>query len=413
MTVGTPRASAGQGVSHGPPDVTSPLDATLDRRAFLYWSAAGVATLAAGCHAPSSRATPLGPGGRVIVVGAGPAGMTAAHRLRQAGVDVVVLEAAPTHGGRIKRDVTFTDFPLSLGAEWVHVGPEILEEIVNDPTIEVSTRLVAYDPDDVVGYYDGELSLVRAGRISDLKFAGSSWLDFFDEYVVPGIADRIETNVRVVRIDYSAPVVRLTDTYGTVHEADRVIVTVPLKVLQRGDIVFEPPLPGDRAETIAAADVWSGLKAFFEFSEPFYPTVLEFAGDDTRAGQRLFYDAAYGQDTDAHILGVFTVGVHAETYQALSSEDLRDRILAELDEVFDGAASATYLRHTVQNWNDEPFAGAAYLADSASWLTSRRLAGAVDGRVVFAGDAYTRFNDWSSVHAAARSAAAAVDELLR
>ncbi|MEM7416486.1 MAG: FAD-dependent oxidoreductase [Gemmatimonadota bacterium] len=390
------------------------LDVSFDmgRRRFLQLGVGGAAAALVGCRTSATRPTPLPSGGRVIVVGAGPAGVTAAYRLRQAGVDVQVLEAAPTHGGRIKHDLDFVDFPLSLGGEWVHVEAEVLQEIVNDPAIAVQTELAAYDPDDLAGYFDGELALGPMGTTPDLKFVGSSWLDFFDTYLFPRISDSVVFNTQVTHVDYSGPLVRLTDADGTTFEADRVIITVPLRILQRGDVAFSPPLPAERVEAIASANVWSGLKAFVEFSDHFYPAVLEIAEGSEEDGQRLYYDAAYGQVTDANVLGLFSVGLHAERYQALLPDRLIGRILEELDEIFDGAASRTYVRHIVQNWNAEPFAGAAYLADDAPWTLTRRLAGAVDGRVVFAGDAYTRFDDWSSVHAAARSAAEAVEELL-
>ena len=46
---------------------------------------------------------------------------------------------------------SFTDFPISLGAEWIHVEAEILDEIVNDPSIAVSTQLTSYDPPTSLG----------------------------------------------------------------------------------------------------------------------------------------------------------------------------------------------------------------------------------------------------------------------
>lgn len=61
--------------------------------------------------------SPTAPDGRsVIVVGAGPAGLSAAHLLVRAGVEVTVLEAAPAYGGRVRRTLDLVDFPIPLGA---------------------------------------------------------------------------------------------------------------------------------------------------------------------------------------------------------------------------------------------------------------------------------------------------------
>ena len=236
-----------------PSESRSPL---LDRRSFIALGAAGLAAFLAGCGdsgGEDSDGASL-TGERVVVVGAGPAGMTAAHLLRQRGVDVEILEAAATHGGRIKHNLEFTDFPISLGAEWVHVEAEILEEIVNDPSVEVTTQLVAYDPADIAGYYDGTLTLGPAGEVTDLKFVDSSWLDFFNEHIVPGIEDTMTFDTQITAIDYTGDRIRLSDANDAVHEADRVIFTAPLKVLQRGDVTFVPELPDERVEAIDDAN---------------------------------------------------------------------------------------------------------------------------------------------------------------
>ena len=393
----------------------------IDRRGFLALSAivlAGCSSSSDGAAAPAPQPATAADGTPirdVIVIGAGPAGMTTAYRLGQAAVDYQVLEAAPVHGGRIRHNLDFTDFPIPLGAEWVHVEAEILDEIVNDDDVEVATELRGYVPSDELAYFDGDQVLYLPNDEIfdvDLKFVGSSWLDFFETYVLPSIRDRIVFDTPVTAIDYSGEVVRVTDAGGALHLANHVVVTVPLKMLQLGSIDFTPPLPADRQEAIDEAVVWSGLKAFIEFDEAFYPATVAFEDSLSGAGQRLYYDAAYGQDSDANILGLFSVGAQAEAYGALSDDDLRDRMLAELDEVFDGAASRSYVRHIVQNWNEQPYARAAYLEDEAPSRISRALARAIDGRLHFAGDAYTRFDDWSSVHTAARSAADAVDEII-
>lgn len=352
--------------------------------------------------------------GTVLVIGAGPAGMSAAHLLRQRGIDVRVLEAAPSHGGRIRHDLDFADFPISLGAEWVHPEGGILDEAVNDPSVEVATELVSYQPDDQVAYVDGSVTMTPLEPFvfdGDMKFKGSSWLDFFNTYLVPGIVDTFEFDTPIVQVDHSGDNVVLTDASGASHEADAVIITVPLRLLQRGDIAFVPELEADRRAVIDEAIVWSGLKAFFGFDEKFYPAAVAFDDAETSDGQRLFYDAAYGQDTTHNILGLFSVGAQAEAYQAQSDDAFLAGVLAELDDAFDGAASRSYVRHLVQNWNDEPYAGAAYLGDSASGRISSALAEPVGDRVQFAGDAYTELDDWSSVHTAIRSAADTVERM--
>src|SRR3954451_14635806 len=72
------------------------------RRDFLRGAGAlGAAGLAGGVlGAPVARAAQGGANPRVVIVGAGLAGLTAAYRLRQAGIDAQVHEASDRLGGR-------------------------------------------------------------------------------------------------------------------------------------------------------------------------------------------------------------------------------------------------------------------------------------------------------------------------
>ena len=60
-----------------------------------------------------------GPVERVLVVGAGIAGLTAANALTQAGVDCVVLEARDRIGGRL-HTANLDGAPVDLGGSWIH-----------------------------------------------------------------------------------------------------------------------------------------------------------------------------------------------------------------------------------------------------------------------------------------------------
>jgi monoamine oxidase len=325
--------------------------------------------------------------GKVIIIGAGAGGLSAGYLLQQQGTDFEILEASSVYGGRMRVNTDFADFPIPLGAEWIETGTGIFQEIVNDNSVQVDIETIADAPDQ--------------------KFVNSSWYGFFEEFIVPSIADKIVYNTVIQSIDYSSDQVIITTQNGE-YTADKVIVAVPLKILQDGDISFLPSLPGDKLDAINSTTIWEGFKAFFEFSENFYDEGHEFVITPESDGEKIYYDAALGQNTSKHILGLFVVGKPALDFSSRSGNELRDFILSELDALYDNRATATYLKHLTQDWNDEPFIKAGYMTDHADWRTVRTLGESVASKVYFAGGAYTDGEDWVSVHTAAQSASKAV-----
>lgn len=352
--------------------------------------------------------------GKVLIIGAGAAGMAAGYLLAQNGIEFEILEASAVHGGRMKRTTSFVDFPVPLGAEWLHTSTTEFTSIVNDSNVNITTQTVGYSAQDIVGYYDnGNYSTFAQGDPGvDRKFINSTWFDFFDTYVAPSVLGNTRFNTVVTSINYSGDKVVVTDSNSQNYEADKLIFTAPLKMLQLGNISFTPALPSNKQSAIQNATVWGGFKAFFEFTNKFYPVLLSFPDSETQDGQRLYYDASYGQNSSRNVLGLFSVGLQAEQYQNLSGDAQRDYILNELDQVFNGAASANYVQHIVQNWNEEPHIQAAYLADVSSSSTSTILSTPVDDKIFFAGEAYNSFDDWGSVHVASRAARDAVRSIV-
>lgn len=349
---------------------------------------------------------------QVLIIGAGAAGLSAAYWLQQRGIAFQVLEASATYGGRMKTHTDFVDFPLPMGAEWLSTHRRIFKRTINDATIKAKVPIVAYNPLAPYGEWrNGALLRQNLGIVKDQKFVGMTWLTFFETYLLPSIQERIVYQTPVQAIDYSQDIVRV-QTATKEYQADAVIVTVPLKILQEGTIQFTPALPQAQQEAIERLEVWDGFKAFIEFSEAFYPTYLDVVIEPKTAGQLSYYDAAYGQKSDRHILGVFSVGAPARRFGALAPEALRAALLDELDRMLAGQASPRYLRHIAQHWADEPFIKGAYVNDHADWRMVARLGEPISERLYFAGDAYTDGEDWGHVHNAIESARVAVDRLL-
>ena len=72
---------------------------------------------------------------RVVVVGAGFAGLMAAWRLRESGHDVVVLEARDRVGGRVWSYEIEAGDPqtrIERGAEFILSGYDLMESLMDD-----------------------------------------------------------------------------------------------------------------------------------------------------------------------------------------------------------------------------------------------------------------------------------------
>ena len=110
----------------------------MQRRNFI--KMAGLTLAGAGF----SQGTPAATGERILVVGAGIAGLAAARSLQQKGYDVQVLEARNRLGGRIWTSSQWTDAPMDLGASWIHgVTGNPITRLAQ--TIRARTAATSYD----------------------------------------------------------------------------------------------------------------------------------------------------------------------------------------------------------------------------------------------------------------------------
>lgn len=344
--------------------------------------------------------------GKVIIVGAGAAGITAGYILNKQGIDFQILEAASIHGGRVKKAGDFVDFPIDLGGEWIHTDPSILAKLNNDRESNVQIDIITYNPQSISVWKNGELKKrnIASKFYSEYKFKNSTWFDFFDELMIPDIRDRISYNNPVTEIDYSNEVVSVKTSNNDVFEADKVLVTVPISILQNDFINFNPNLPEEKITAINEERMPDGLKVFIEFLEKFYPDIVMFDNllQASIDSNHTYYNAAFGKDAKRNVFALFTVGEKATPYTSLGTDEaILNKVMSELDAIFDGKASQFYLKHIIQNWSQEPFIQGSY---SHGYGSVDRLITPVENRIFFAGEAIVPNGNTATVHGAAESA---------
>lgn len=119
----------------------------MNRRHFLQTTTLSlVGLLAAACGGTVAEKKQQ----RVLIVGAGMAGLAAAKTLRQAGYEVVVVEGRDRLGGRIWTSRAWEGLPLDLGASWIH-GTEGNPLTALAKESKAETVATSYDRSEIYG----------------------------------------------------------------------------------------------------------------------------------------------------------------------------------------------------------------------------------------------------------------------
>ena len=90
--------------------------------------------------------------GKVTIIGAGAAGLYAAYILKSKGIDFEILEASNKYGGRVGKLDTFANFPIDLGAQWMHGTNTILGDIA----LKSKTKITV-DESEAVFWFQNQL----------------------------------------------------------------------------------------------------------------------------------------------------------------------------------------------------------------------------------------------------------------
>jgi len=403
----------------------------------------------------------------VAIIGAGAAGLGAAHALQDSGLSTIVLEARDRVGGRGHTIMASPEITFDLGCGWLHsANKNSFVGIAEQLNFEIDKTLPPWrdravgkafpqkERDDFIraldAFYERMENAAQGGRdsaASNYLEPGNRWnpmIDAISTYVNGSELDQVsildteayedsEINWRVRRgygalmaaygaslplncqvlncqvslIDHSGKRLRIETSLGTLT-ADKAIITVPTDLIAQETIRFHPALP---AKIDAAAGLPLGLadKVMLALEEPNdLPKDGNLRAATMRTEMGTYHLRPFGQPCIEGFFG--------------------GRFARELEDAGDGAIAAHGIDEIVSflgndyrrklkplkesRWAHDPFARGSYSHALPGHAGQRAvLAAPVDGRLFFAGEA-TSLNFFSTAHGARDSGERAATEVM-
>lgn len=383
----------------------------------------------------------------VLVIGAGMAGLAAAHELSLSGKSVTVLEARDRIGGRVYTDSSGFD----QGAYWLHQDPEHpnpLVRIAQDLGLELKPDArteLAFDGSQDLARAGQEFALVRDAMYERWTQAGQAGLDVplsqlgvgqgkwnwtsgqhlgpqdmgmeldrvssrdfavtageeIDQILPQGMSQLVEAHSHGVPIELNTPVTKIkwsaegveVTAGGKTYRAKDLILTVSTGVLQSGAIEFEPPLPQEKRETIEHLPMGHFNKIALEFSAPLRPDIEPGAFLNLKDEPIEFVLHPGG----ANLAVGFVGGDKSLELQKQGPEAMADFALSRLKKVF--GEEIKPVKATVTRWDMDPWARGSYSCAAPGYQAAREKLRQRVGPLHFAGEA--AHSQWAATVAGA------------
>lgn len=200
-------------------------------------------------------------------------------------------------------------------------------------------------------------------------------------------------------------------TQDQTYQADYVIITVPLGVLKRKTIQFNPPLPANKQAAIQRLGMGLLNKAYLRFDKVFWPKDidwLEYLSPDTGHWAEWVSLAKIG----APVLLGFNAADRARELEAWNDQALIADAMQALKAMF-GNHIPQPVSTQITRWAQDPFAYGSYSFNAVGSTNNDRaaLAKTTNGRLFWAGEA-THSNYPGTVHGAYLSGTRAAKSLL-
>ena len=380
-----------------------------------------------------------------VIIGAGAAGIAAAHTLIDCNHSVTVIESSSAIGGRAQTDLSTFGVPYDIGAHWLHYaennyycnyGKKMGFEVYPDPN-----NLHCHDAQNVKTHDYESLKTVMKEYYSDfentaadgadvsvfesvkhrrhrddfklVEFVLGPWVmgkqieevssldytrlnDSNDWFCKQGFGSLVahygsslpvSLETKAVEIDWSGSGVTVRTTQGDIT-AQAVVVTVSTGVLNNNDITFKPSLPVDKYES------------FHAISMGYYEHIaLQFSNYEFIDNQHDTYmlkidsenDSAFGALLNASGKGITYLDIGGQVAKNLACEDETTAVNLALDQLtsmYGNEIRKSFCHGATTAWISNQNTRGSYASARPGMHHCRaKLRESVGERIYFAGEA--------------------------
>jgi monoamine oxidase len=394
----------------------------ITRRQFLRRSVIAVAAAGLNTGQSSGAVKTLilnGPARKVLILGAGMAGLVAASELSKLGHDVTVLEARPRPGGRVHtlREPFSDGLYAEAGAARIPDNHELTLKYVKEFALELEP------------FYPGRLNALRfdRGRRQEVPLDGFTdamtrnfgeelggkperWhkikggLDLLPKAFAEKLQGKIRYSSPVVRIEQDANQARVVFLNSGRQEAivaDKVLCTIPFSVLRNIEL---PALTELKRDAINAVNYEAVSRVYLQTKNRFWEE-KGLNGFAFTSGAIEIWQPTWSQPGPRGILMTYARPGEAERITRLKENDRISSTLKQLDSIF-GGLKANFERGVTKCWLDDEWSRGAWAFVGFSDYFN---AAAPDGRIHFAGEHLSPHFSW--IQGALSSGLRAVKEI--
>ena len=375
----------------------------LTRRQFLRRSALAVAAAGLSSSGAVRAVTLSGPARKVLILGAGMAGLVAGYELSKLGHDVTILEARTRPGGRVHtlREPFSDGLYAEAGAARIPDNHELTLKYVKEfelplePFYPGRLKVLRFDrgsreevpidgfTDAMTGNFGEDLG-GDPGRWQKIK--GGS--DLLPKAFADKLARKIHYGTPVVRLEQDANqarVVVLDAGRRQTLAADVVLCTIPFSVLSK---IEQPALSARKQDIIKHTRYDAVSRVYLQMKN----RVWEDKGLNGFAftrGAIEIWQPTWSQPGPRGILMTYARPGEAERITNLKEKDRIAVTLKQLDEIF-GGLRENFERGATKCWMEDEWSRGAWAFVGLDVFT----AAAPEGRIYFAGEHLSPWFSW-------------------